>query len=33
MCECNSVLEELRKESSREKVKGRIVCECECMSV
>jgi hypothetical protein len=28
-----SVIEELRKESSRENVKGRIVCECECLSV
>jgi hypothetical protein len=28
-----NLLEELRKESSREKVKGRIVCECECLSV
>jgi hypothetical protein len=33
VCECVSVLEELRKGSSREEVKGRNVCECNCLSV
>ena len=33
MCECVSVLEELKKESSRKDVKGRIVCVCEYLSV
>ena len=33
MCEFLSVLGELRKESSKEVVRGRFVCECECLSV